>query len=142
MTKARSLLAGLTAGLAALLLAGAPVSAADGPPNLDIEKTCRSAASANVNDNASKDGCLRSERSARDEVKRRWGEFTPAAKRQCEKQFDAGGFPSYVEMVTCLELASGTGLKSDGKQGGDSVTKEPAPSQRTDPIEVLGKPAR
>ncbi|KQP11054.1 MAG: hypothetical protein Q7T93_21445 [Methylobacterium sp.] len=138
MTNTQSLLT----GLAALLLMGAPVLAADGPPNLDIEQTCKSAASAGVNDNASQDGCLRSERSAHDEVKRRWGEFTPAAKRQCEKQFEAGGFPSYVEMVTCLELASGTGLKSNGKQGGDSVTKEPGPSQRTDPIEVLGKPAQ
>ena len=132
----------LMPGLVALLLMGAPATAADGPPDLDIEKTCRSAASAGVNDNANQDGCLRSERSAHDEVKRRWSEFTPAAKRQCQKQFEAGGFPSYVEMVTCLELASGTGLKSDGKQGGDSVTKEPHPSQRTDPIDVLGKPAR
>ncbi|GJD29031.1 hypothetical protein PMNALOAF_0263 [Methylobacterium adhaesivum] len=138
MTNPQSLLA----GLAALVLTVAPAGAADGPPTLDIEKTCQSAASAGVNDNASKDGCLRSERSAKDEVKRRWGEFTPAAKRQCEKQFDAGGFPSYVEMVTCLELASGTGLKSDGKQGGDSVTKEPHPSQRTDPQKVLDKPAQ
>jgi hypothetical protein len=138
MTHSQSLLA----GLAALVLTLAPAVAADGPPSLDIEKTCQSAASAGVNDNASKDGCLRSERSAKDEVRRRWGEFPPAAKRQCEKQFEAGGFPSYVEMVTCLELASGTGLKSDGQQGGTSVTKEPHPSQRTDPIEVLGKPAQ
>ena len=138
MTNTQSLLT----GFAALLLTMAPAGAAGGPPNLDIEKTCQSAASAGVNDNASKDGCLRSERSAHDEIKRRWGEFTPAAKRQCEKQFEAGGFPSYVEMVTCLELASGTGLKSDGEQGGGSVTKEPHPSPRTDPIEVLGKPAR
>jgi len=132
----------LLSGFAALALMAAPAGAADGPPSLDIDKTCRSAASAGVNDNASKDGCLRSERSARDEVKRRWTEFTPAAKRQCEKQFDAGGFPSYVEMVTCLELASGTGLKANGQQGGTSVTKEPHPGQRTDPIEVLGKPAQ
>ncbi len=132
----------LLAGFAALALMVAPAGAADGPPSLDIDKTCRSAASAGVNNNASQDGCLRSERSARDEVKRRWGEFTPAAKRQCEKQFDAGGFPSYVEMVTCLELASGTGLKSDGQQGGGSVTKEPHPGQRTDPIDVLGKTAQ
>lgn len=130
-------------GAFALLLLAAPALAADGPPDLDIAKTCQSAASASVSDNASQDGCLRSERAAHDEVKRRWGEFTPAAKNQCEKQFQAGGFPSYVEMVTCLELASGTGLP---RQSGErttpqpsSVTKEPSPAQRTNPIEVLNK---
>jgi hypothetical protein len=129
-------------GALALLLFGAPAWAEGGPPNLDIEQTCKSAASASVSENASQDGCLRSERASRDEIKRRWGEFTPAAKSQCEKQFQAGGFPSYVELVTCLELASGTGLPkqaddSRSGQGASSVTKEPSPAQRTDPIKVL-----
>jgi hypothetical protein len=134
----------LLTGAFALLLLGAAARAESGPPQLDIDRTCRSAASASVSDNASQEGCLRSERASRDEVKRRWGEFTPAAKRQCEKQFEAGGFPSYVEMVTCLELASGTGLpaSSGGTNaakgtGTGSATREPSPSQRTDPIKVL-----
>ncbi|KQP77633.1 MULTISPECIES: hypothetical protein [unclassified Methylobacterium] len=134
----------LLTGAFALLLLGAPARAETGPPELNIEKTCRSAASASVSDNASQEGCLRSERASHDEVKRRWNEFTPAAKRQCEKQFEAGGFPSYVEMVTCLELASGTGLPRQADdaragQGTSSATKEPSPAQRTDPIKVLEK---
>lgn len=132
------------AGTLALLLLGAAAQAAEGPPDLNIERTCRSAASASVSDNASQEGCLRSERESRDEVKRRWNEFTPAAKNQCEKQFQAGGFPSYVEMVTCLELASGTGLPKragdpNAGKGTSSVTQEPSPAQRTNPIEVLNK---
>lgn len=129
-------------GALALLLLGASAQAADGPPELNIERTCKSAASASVSDNASQEGCLRSERASHDEVKRRWNEFTPAAKSQCEKQFQAGGFPSYVEMVTCLELASGTGLPkqagdSGAGKGTSSGTQEPSPAQRTDPIKVL-----
>lgn len=129
-------------GALALLLLGAPAHAEGGPPELNIARTCQSAASAGVSDNASQEGCLRSERASHDEVKRRWNEFTPAAKRQCEKQFEAGGFPSYVEMVTCLELASGTGLPkkaddTDAGKGTSSATKEPSPAQRTDPIKVL-----
>ncbi|MCJ2045787.1 hypothetical protein MKK58_14795 [Methylobacterium sp. J-078] len=132
----------LLTGAFALLLLGAAAQAESGPPQLDINRTCQSAASASVSDNASQEGCLRSERASRDEVKRRWGEFSPAAKRQCEKQFEAGGFPSYVEMVTCLELASGTGLpkKPDDPhagKGASSATQEPSPVQRTDPIKVL-----
>ena len=129
-------------GALALLLLGASARAESGPPDLNIEQTCRSAASASVSDNASQEGCLRSERASHAEVKRRWNEFTPAVKNQCEKQFQAGGFPSYVEMVTCLELASGTGLPkqagdSGAGKGASSVTQEPSPAQRTDPIKVL-----
>ena len=149
----------LTGALALLALAG-PARAAEGPPKLDIESTCQSAASASVSlsDNASVEGCLRSEREAHREAERRWGDYTPAAKTQCEKQFQAGGYPSYVEMVTCLELASGTVPTQSGgggaatagpgapqrpagsrEQGSGSLTAEPKASQRTNPIETLNK---
>lgn len=131
------------AGILALVLMAAPARADDGIPDFDIAKTCQSAAQASVSDNASQEGCLRSERAAHDEIKRRWGEFAAPAKRQCEKQFEAGGSPSYVEMVTCLELASGTGLP---RQSGDRTppqpsnsTREPNAAQRTDPIKVLNQ---
>lgn len=144
----------LTGGAIALLLLAASALAADGPPTLDIASTCKTAASAGVGDNASEDGCLRSERAAHDEVKRRWGAFTRASKVRCEKQFEAGGSPSYVEMVTCLELANGsvptrpdgrgtdTGADSGKPAGPSSSVGEPSPGQRTNPIEVLGKPSR
>ncbi|GBU18260.1 MULTISPECIES: hypothetical protein [Methylobacterium] len=146
----------------ALALAGLCLSAAtaraDGPPKLDIEKTCKSATAANlgVSDQTSRDGCLRSERDARAEAQRRWGDYTAPAKAQCARQFEAGGYPSYVEMVTCLELASGTvptqpsgagatgpGSPKDGSKSTEgtpsALTKEPSPNQRTNPIEVLDK---
>ena len=150
----------LPAALAGLALWAAPARADDGVPKLDIEATCKSAQAASVStsDNASLDGCLRSEREARDEVKKRWGDYTPAAKAQCSKQSDAGGYPSYVETVTCLELASGTvpsqpGTDKAATQGpgapkgasargekGSALTAEPSPKQRTNPIDVLNKP--
>ena len=146
---------------AALTLAGAGLASrpalAEGPPVLNVEKTCKSAASASVgiSDNASQDGCLRSERDAKREAERHWDTYTPAAKAQCSKQFEAGGYPSYVEMVTCLELASGTvptqpsggGVATGGKgspkqatgssEAPGNLTREPPASQRTDPQKVL-----
>ena len=142
--------------LAGFLCLSHPVAAADAPPTLDVEATCKSAieAQASVSDNATVDGCLRSEREAKAEATRRWSDYTPAAKTQCEKQFQAGGFPSYVEMVTCLELASGTvptqpggagtgsGTKDQGRteRNSDSTTPQADPNQRTNPIDVLNKP--
>lgn len=143
--------------LAALGLAAVATSALadDGPPKLDVESTCRSAqrAQVSISDNASLEGCLRSERSAQDELKKNWGKFPGAAKTQCSQQFKAGGSPSYVELVTCLELASGTVPSQGADQGAESavgggkapperrsgtaLTREPSPAQRTNPIEVL-----
>lgn len=144
------------AAIGLALLAG-PALAADGPPKLDVESTCRSAQRAQVaiSDKASLEGCLRSERGAHDELKKRWGDFPASAKTQCSQQFKAGGSPSYVELVTCLELASGTtptqadATKAGGstdvggaagageKKAGSRLTREPSPSQRTNPIDVL-----
>lgn len=131
----------------ALTLLCLSAGAADEPPKLDVESTCKSSATAGVNGTASEEGCLRSEYAARDGAAKRWGDFTPAAKRQCEKQFEAGGYPSYVELLTCLELASGVAPNQPPGQGGSSgsagsATIEPSPNQRTNPIEVLGKPVR
>ncbi|GJD51773.1 hypothetical protein OPKNFCMD_4531 [Methylobacterium crusticola] len=141
------------------------LAAADGPPKLDISATCNSPGRASVSQEAGADGCLRSERSAGDDLRKRWGEFSPSAKHQCSQQSRAGGFPSYVEMLTCLELASGsvpvtspqnsatagpgnpattgsTRRVGEGERDAGGLTAEPAPTQRTDPLKVLGKPAR
>lgn len=158
----RSIRPALT-GAAALALLGclAGAARADAVPSLDIEKTCRSAGRVDIGSSAteeeSRNGCLRSEREARKEAERRWGDYTPAAKKQCQSQFQAGGYPSYVEMVTCLELASGTvpsqtgaagttvggpgpakgRASQEGRQGTSTLTQEPSPSDRTNPIQVL-----
>jgi hypothetical protein len=146
----------LSCAVATFLVVAGP-ALADTVPDLDVETTCKSAQVANtsISDKANYDGCLRSEREAKREAERHWSSYTSAAKRQCESQFKAGGFPSYVEMVTCLELASGSvptqsgqggaavggpGAPKDVKaqrEGGANLTKEPPASQRTNPIEVL-----
>jgi hypothetical protein len=161
MTQIRTLLPG------ALLLAllGSVAARADAVPQLDVEKTCASAGRVNIGSSAteeeSRNGCLRSEREAKKEAERRWGDYSAAAKSQCQSQFKAGGYPSYVEMVTCLELASGTVPTQTGSDGtavggpgspkgatqapqersggASSLTQEPAASQRTNPIQVLEK---
>lgn len=141
-----------TLGLVAVT---APALAEDGPPKLDVESTCKAAqrAQVSISDNASLEGCLQSERGAQKELKKNWGKYPGSAKNQCSQQFKAGGSPSYVELVTCLELASGTvptqerdasaqspvggGKALPERKTGSTLTKEPSPAQRTDPIKVL-----
>lgn len=163
MAQIRSVLTGLLPGALMLALLGGTAARADAVPELDIDKTCASAGRVNIGSSAteeeSRNGCMRSEREAKKEAERRWGDYSAAAKTQCQSQFKAGGYPSYVEMVTCLELASGTVPTQTGaggtavggpgapkgtaqapreRAGGASaLTQEPAASQRTNPIQVL-----
>mgnify|MGYP002810502649 CR=1 FL=1 len=63
----RPTLGALLIGAVALCNVGAAAQAADGPPKLNVEQTCKSSerANAGISDNASTDGCLRSENEAR-----------------------------------------------------------------------------
>lgn len=140
----------LPAFLACLALWGGPARAQEGPPVLDIDEVCASAGAAQpgLDKQTSVAGCKRSEGEARDTLRKRWDEFTPEAKRQCSRQAEAGGSPSHVETLTCLELASGVPSLPPGDQprspeaaparpAGKALTEEPSPRQRTNPIEVL-----
>jgi hypothetical protein len=140
----------LPALIAAPIALGAVAAQADAPPVLDVASTCRSSGSANPDENRGANGCLRSEREAQDTLKQRWSQFGPDSKRQCSQQSRAGGFPSYVELLTCLELATGNVQVQSGRDPGatGSVGGKPAdmPSTdadadtRIDPKAVLGKP--
>lgn len=145
----------LPAALACLALWSAAAAAQESPPALDIGEVCASAGAAQpgLDKRTSVEGCERSEREARDTLKRRWSEFPAEAKRQCSRQAEAGGSPSHVETLTCLELASGVPTLPPGNQpkeaeqaparpAGSRLTEEPSPRQRTNPIEVLENKGR
>lgn len=137
---------------AALTAAVALPALAEGLPTLDVASTCRSSGSASPDAQAAGNGCLRSEREAQDVLKRRWSEFGASAQRQCANQHQAGGFPSYVELLTCLELASGSvavrpSAADPAATGSPRAPEKPVraqsdadPNQRIDPKAVLGKP--
>ncbi|MGX7706162.1 hypothetical protein [Methylobacterium sp. Gmos1] len=57
---------------------------------------------------ASVRGCLSDERAARRTLRRRWSAFPDADRRDCLEDSAVGGTPSYVALLTCLQLADGT----------------------------------
>ena len=63
------------------------------------------AAEAAVAPNRDADVCKRDELSARGKLNDEWSQFTPAQKTRCVSLTGLGGSPSYVELLTCLELA-------------------------------------
>jgi hypothetical protein len=118
------------------------VPVADGVPRLPVEATCRAVAKA---DPASGDDvCLRAERSARADLSRSWSEFDRATRTRCTQEATMGGFASYVELITCLEVATGRFKRPDGapaaplagtrapRRNGESAPNPAAPASRPD----------
>jgi hypothetical protein len=75
--------------------------AVGGVPNFDIASSCRGASDVIA---VAPGTCRADEESARDELAKRWAEFTPAEKTHCTQLSSMSGFQSYVEVLTCLEM--------------------------------------
>jgi len=104
------------AGFAILVLSAAAVVAqcfgafADEVPTFDLRKTCKAdvmAYQGTASGQASNSNCHSSEQEARTTLVSQWAQFSLASKRECVLlQGDAAGPQSYVELLTCLQMAS------------------------------------
>lgn len=89
----------------ALLASTQTAPGADGVPNFDIAPSCRAAATAAVTASRDENACKTDERVALDKLKQDWGQYNDAQRGHCVRLSSLGGAPSYVELLTCLELA-------------------------------------
>lgn len=90
-----------------VLLAGSYLLlVADHVPKLDTDSSCRSAAASSAMVNRNEDVCKRDEQDARGKLEQQWSQYTPTQRSRCESLVRLGGSPSYVELLTCLEMAS------------------------------------
>lgn len=99
----------LAAGLVLLSLSSTPITeaivrVADSPPRFDIAASCRDVGKSGINVGRPASACQADEERARDSLTARWGEFKPAARTTCVEGATFGGPPSYVEVLTCLEM--------------------------------------
>jgi len=76
--------------------------AGGGLPHFDIVASCRGTSNGM---GATPRTCTADEENARDELARRWTQFEPAKKTHCTQVSSMSGFQSYVELITCLEMA-------------------------------------
>jgi hypothetical protein len=78
-----------------------------GPPNIDIQKTCResSAALVDLTGDGSQDSfstCMDDEQTAREQLVKNWATYSALAKAQCVQPMEY--LPGYVEWQACLEM--------------------------------------
>jgi hypothetical protein len=82
------------------------VAVADTVPNFDSVRSCKLdvAATAGLSVDESNKNCLRDERRARQQLGRQWSKFAAANKASCVSDESVGGTPSYVSLLTCLQM--------------------------------------
>jgi collagen triple helix repeat protein len=80
-------------------------SSAGGVPSFDIRSSCRGAEDVL---SGSPGNCLADEETARSELAKGWTQYPSAEKGRCTELSGMKGFQSYVELLTCLEMAAQT----------------------------------
>ena len=82
------------------------VPVADGVPKFDIARSCKLdvAATAGLSVDQSTKSCINDERKARQQLGSGWSKFPASSRASCASQESIGGTPSYVSLLTCLQL--------------------------------------
>jgi len=95
----------MAALLPIVLAASYVVLAADGPPKFNVERTCRPASVAGVLPGRDSSACQNDEKAALNKLQQVWTEYSAAQRSQCAGFAGLDRAPSYVELLTCLEMA-------------------------------------
>jgi hypothetical protein len=78
---------------------------ADGVPKLNIEPSCKTAGVEGMALGRTTQSCINDENGARDQLVKDWSTFSAADKNHCLTMVATGGSPSYVELLSCLEMS-------------------------------------
>ncbi len=81
-----------------------PMIAADAVPEFKIDSCRQAEESGSASRNAQ--ACFQDEQKAKDTLKQNWTTYDSSQKGHCQRLMKAGGMPSYVELLTCIEMKS------------------------------------
>ena len=108
----------------AILATLSPVAVSDTVPKFDIVRECRFEGGSTVDF----DRCPQDEAEALEQLKANWAQFTGVDKSTCLSVATDAGFASYVELLTCLEMA----------REANNTDKNPRDPKRPDPMRSVG----
>jgi hypothetical protein len=82
------------------------VAVADRMPAFDINRSCKLdvAAASGLSVDQSMKACVSDENRARQQLASQWSKFPASGKATCIPQESIGGTPSYVSLLTCLQM--------------------------------------
>ena len=121
----------------AIMAALSPIAVSDSVPQFDIVKECRFEGGPV----GSFDRCAQDEAAALSELKAKWAEFGSVDQKTCMAATTVGGFASYVELLTCLEMARDVVNANNNPQ--DPRTRSGSePARPSQPGETVGEAHR
>ena len=101
-----------------ILTASHIAMAADTVPKFNVERTCRPAEAAGTLPGRKSSSCQRDENDARSKLEQEWTHYSTTQRAQCAGFASLDRAPSYVELLTCLEMAKQVQeLPEDSKKG-------------------------
>ena len=86
-------------------------------PAYDVAPNCRAAVTVMP---GSFEACMKDEQNARARLAASWDRFTGMQRDNCVQAENAGGSPSYVELLTCLQVAQGAQTLPTDKTDGSN----------------------
>lgn len=73
-------------------------------PRYNIEATCHAAPSLEVGAKNTDQNCVKDEMQARTQLEQQWAGFDAQRRELCVREEGIGGSPSYVDLLTCLQM--------------------------------------
>ena len=92
------------AALAAMTAWSPLMAAPERPPQFDLVKSCQSGGALWGSPRQASESCVRSEQEARTTLENSWNEIFLADRTHCSLLVSTGGPPSYVELLSCVEM--------------------------------------
>ncbi len=82
------------------------VAVADGVPKFDIARSCKLdvAATTGLSVDQSMKSCVSDEQKAKGQLAGQWSKFPAPSRASCISQESIGGTPSYVSLLSCLQM--------------------------------------
>jgi hypothetical protein len=108
-----------------------PIPVADGVPKLDIAKEC----SFEGGTSEAQQRCVRDENEALQQLQGSWSQYTAADRSSCTTETVTGGYASYIELQSCLEMARDAAAAERGTSPGT----ESQPKQAEGPDRTVGE---
>jgi hypothetical protein len=109
---------------AALALGSSLMTVAADVPTLKVEPSCKAAGAAGLMMGRTTESCLNDEKSAREDLVKNWSSFSADDKTHCLSMVSTGGGPSYVELLSCLEMSRDAKTIAQGRRLEDQATPE------------------
>lgn len=98
------------------------LNVADELPNFNVEASCKAVEGFGLAITHSLESCVSDENAAQMELRQKWTSYPPAERSRCVAETMVGD-PSYVDVLTCLQMAQDTDVMNTPLLGASKIKR-------------------